>query len=167
MHTKPNIRHESDFYGWTQEQAAILRGMSGKETRLDVANLAEEIEDMGRTEIREITSLLRQTVAHLLKLTVEPGSQAKDHWFDEAVTFQSDAVASFSPSLKQRIDVEKIWRLASNEATRILENHGTQVPEFPSVCPLSLDELIVEDFDPKVAIGALSAAIYPANKPPV
>ena len=65
------------------------------------------------------------------------------------------------------IDLEKIWRLASNEATRILENHGTQVPEFPSLCPLSLDELLVEKFDPKVAIGTLAAAIYPANKPQV
>lgn len=161
MHTKPNNIHESDFYGWTQEQAAILRGMSGTETRLDVANLAEEIEDMGRAEIREITSLLRQTVAHLLKLTIEPESH---HWFDEAVTFQADAVSAFSPGLKQRIDVEKIWRLASNEATRILENHGTTVPELPPVCPLSLDELLVEDFDPKAAIETFTTAIYPANK---
>jgi hypothetical protein len=164
MDTKQNATHEEDFYGWTQEQAAILRGMSANETRLDVANLAEEIEDMGRTEIREITSLLKRTVAHLLKLTIEPGSQAASHWFDEVATFQSDAVAVFSPGLKQRIDFEKIWRLASNEATRSLENHGTTVPGLPDSCPLTLDELLVEDFDPKTAIETISAAINPSSK---
>ena len=72
-------RHESDFYGWTQEQADILRGMAGTETRLDVANWAEEIEDLGRTELRGIARLLKRAVAHLIKLVLEPESQARDH----------------------------------------------------------------------------------------
>ena len=160
-------RHESDFYGWTQEQADILRGMAGTETRLDVANWEEEIEDLGRTELRGIARLLKRAVAHLIKLVLEPESQARDHWFEEAVAFQGDAAAICSPEAKQRIDVEKIWRLASNEALRILENRGTSTPELPAVCPLSLDELLVEDFDPKDAIRSLASAIYPANRPAV
>lgn len=164
MGTKQNTTYETDFCGWTQEQAAILRGMAGSETRLDVANLAEEIEDLGRTEIREVANLLRRTVANLIKLTVGSESQAKNRWFEDAVAFQGNAVAALSPGLKQRIDIEKIWHLASNEAARILENHRTPVPELPSACPLSLDDLLVESFDPKFAIEILSAVIYPANK---
>ena len=92
MHTKQASKHDSDFYGWTQEQAGILRETPAEDTRLDIANLAEEIEDMGRAEILAISSLLRRTVIHLLKLAIEPDSPSVDHWFDEIVTFQGDAV---------------------------------------------------------------------------
>lgn len=42
------INYEQDFYGWTQEQAALLR--AGRLADLDIANLIEEVETMGRTE---------------------------------------------------------------------------------------------------------------------
>jgi hypothetical protein len=164
MHTKQASKHDSDFYGWTQEQAGILRETPAEDTRLDIANLAEEIEDMGRAEIPAISSLLRQTVIHLLKLAIEPDSPSVDHWFDETVTFQGDAVLAFSPGLKQRLDLEKIWRVACNGATRSLERHGVVVPQLPAACPFSLDDLLDPDFDPETATQTLSTAIQAVTK---
>jgi hypothetical protein len=164
MHTKQASKHDSDFYGWTQEQAGILRETPAEDTRLDIANLAEEIEDMGRAEILAISSLLRQTVIHLLKLAIEPDSPSVDHWFDEIVTFQGDAVLAFSPGLKQRLDLEKIWRVACNGATRYLERHGVVVPQLPASCPFSLDDLLDPEFDPETATQTLSTAIQAVTK---
>ncbi|MFZ5712309.1 MAG: DUF29 domain-containing protein [Bradyrhizobium sp.] len=164
MLTKQASKHDTDFYGWTQEQASILRAASPVDARLDIDNLAEEIEDMGRAEILAISSLLRQTLIHLLKSAIEPESQALTHWLEEIITFQGDAVLAFSPGLKQRLDLEKIWRVACNGATRTLENRGVVVPQLPSACPLSLDDLLDPAFDPGAATQVLSAAIQSVAK---
>lgn len=159
MLTKRASQHASDFYGWTQEQAGILRETPADDTRLDIANLADEIEDMGRAEILAISSLLRQTIIHLLKLAIVPDSPSASHWFDEVVAFQGDAVLAFSPGLKQRLDLSKIWRVGCNGATRSLAKNAVAVPRLPSACPLSLDDLLNPDFDPEAAVRTLSAAI--------
>src|SRR4051812_29713264 len=112
MPSKPASRYANDFYAWTREQSRLLREMSAGASGLDVVNLAEEVEDMGRAEILRISSLLRQTILHLLKMAIDPDSQAAHHWFDEAVTSQGDAVLALSPGLKQRLDLEKVWRVA-------------------------------------------------------
>ena len=93
-------QHDVDFYRWTQEQAAQLRANPCNPCLLDLDNLAEEIADMGRGEIREISSLLHQTLAHLLKIALNPEAHSVDHWFNEVLTFQGDAVITFSPALR-------------------------------------------------------------------
>jgi hypothetical protein len=67
-------QHDVDFYQWTQDQAALLRAMRCNASPLDRDNLVEEVEDMGRAEIREISSLLRQTIAHLVKTVIVPNA---------------------------------------------------------------------------------------------
>lgn len=68
----PSQQHDTDFYRWTQDQAALLRALPRTSNLLDIDNLAEEIEDMGRAEIKEISTLLRQTLVHLIKLAFAP-----------------------------------------------------------------------------------------------
>jgi hypothetical protein len=56
MHEKIMINYDQDFYGWTQEQAALLK--CGQLNALDITNLVEEVEAMGRSEKRELQSRL-------------------------------------------------------------------------------------------------------------
>lgn len=163
MLTKRASKHDSDFFAWTQEQSALLRGMSPGDARLDIDNLAEEIEDMGRAEVNKIKSLLKQTVAHLLKLSIEPDSRASDGWYQEVITFQGDAVLAVSPGFRQNLEIEDIWDVACNNAVRSLERFNTAIPDLPRECPLSLDDLLAKNFDPKAAIDVLTSALYPAN----
>jgi Domain of unknown function DUF29. len=58
------ISYEKDFYSWTQEQAELLR--QGRFNSLDIPNLIEEIETMGRSEKRELESRLTILLLHLL-----------------------------------------------------------------------------------------------------
>ena len=62
--------YETDFYLWTQQQAALLR--QGQLSALDVENLAEEIDDMGASRERELENRLAVLLAHLLKWIVQP-----------------------------------------------------------------------------------------------
>src|SRR5260370_41891160 len=57
--------YEEDFYAWSVEQARLLR--SGEFSSIDVANVAEEIESLGRSDKREIQSRLTVLLSHLLK----------------------------------------------------------------------------------------------------
>ena len=157
-------KHEIDFYRWTQEQAAALRLAPPDLLALDFDNLAEEIEDMGRNEANAISSLLKQTLAHLLKIAIDSNAQAVNHWYEEATTFQGDAVLSFSPGLKQKLDLDMIWRVARNGATRSLQVHNVVIPPLPDTCPLSLDDLIDPDFDPREAVSSISSAIKDVHR---
>jgi hypothetical protein len=65
--------YERDFYRWIEQQASRLR--EGRLDRLDVANLLEEIEDMGRSEKRAVEDNLVVLLTHLLKYRFQP-----DQW---------------------------------------------------------------------------------------
>ena len=59
-----STQYETDFYAWTLEQAELLR--SGRLSELDLVNLTEEMENMGRSEKRELESRLTVLLHHLL-----------------------------------------------------------------------------------------------------
>jgi hypothetical protein len=67
--------YDHDFYAWTFEQAARLR--NGCWTELDVENIAEELESLGRSEKRELISRLSVLLTHLLKWQYQPGLRSK------------------------------------------------------------------------------------------
>lgn len=158
----PSQQHDTDFYSWTQEQAALLRALPRGSNRLDIDNLAEEIEDMGRAEIKEISSLLRQILTHLVKIAVDREARSAAHWVTEVSGFQSDAVLAYSPGLKQRLDLPKIWKLAKRNATDSLGEYGIAVPPLPEECPLTLDQLLDPDFSPREAAAILAKVAYSA-----
>ena len=60
-----SVEYEEDFYAWTVEQSRLLR--AGELSAIDVANIAEEIESMGRSDRRELRSRLVVLAMHLLK----------------------------------------------------------------------------------------------------
>ena len=60
-----NLLYDTDFYGWVNQQVQLLR--SGKLTEVDMDNLAEEIEDMGKNLLRVLESRLEILLIHLLK----------------------------------------------------------------------------------------------------
>lgn len=151
--------HDTDFVGWTESQAGILRSMPAGTLGLDTENLAEEIADLGRSEIRETSTLLRQVLAHLVKLAAQPHAEPARHWMEEVLAFQGDAVLACSPGIRQRIDVATIWRLACNAARRSLAQYGVTIADLPAECPFTIEELLDADFDPALAAKRIAAAI--------
>ena len=69
--------YETDFYLWTQQQAALLRQGPFNRVDLDLANIAEEIESMGKSDRRAIESHLFVILLHLLKWQFQPSRRGK------------------------------------------------------------------------------------------
>ena len=69
-------RYEDDFYAWTQHQAEVLRTMPVSDNRFDREHVAEEIEDLGKSERDAVRSQIRRIIEHLLKLAYSPAERA-------------------------------------------------------------------------------------------
>jgi hypothetical protein len=61
----PPASHESDFYTWALESADAIR--KGRFEGIDWDAVAEELEDMGRSERRALENRLEVLLAHLIK----------------------------------------------------------------------------------------------------
>ena len=82
--------YDDDFYAWTQTQAAALRLIPKASIgeHIDIEHVAEEIEDLGKRDLREVGSLLMRLVEHLIKIRADANSASAAHWSAEAYHFQ-------------------------------------------------------------------------------
>ncbi|RZK93669.1 MAG: DUF29 domain-containing protein, partial [Methylobacterium sp.] len=67
--------YADDFYTWTQEQSARLR--AGDLTALDLQNLAEEIESLGKSEFNSLVSAWRVLLLHMLAFDHQPARRTR------------------------------------------------------------------------------------------
>ncbi len=67
--------YETDFYAWTIEQSNYLK--SGAWQQLDLSNLAEEIESLGKQQRQELRNRLGILLGHLLKWDYQPEKRSK------------------------------------------------------------------------------------------
>jgi len=143
--------YEDDFFAWTQNQARLLRAAQSRAADLagiDLDHLAEEIEDLGKAELRSVTSLIRQIFVHLIKAASEKGERARAHWRAEAIAFQAELPGYYAPSMRQLIDLNDIWAKALRVAQARLEEQGAQLRAgMPTTCPYQLNDFLGEDFD--------------------
>ena len=65
--------YEADIVAWASEQARLLR--SGRFDLLDTEHIAEEIEDVGKSEQRELASRMAVLLCHLIKWCYQPARQ--------------------------------------------------------------------------------------------
>jgi hypothetical protein len=146
MSTEANELYDTDILTWSEEQAALLRrratGELVNDTKLDWPNIAEEIEDVGRSELHAVKSLLVQAMRHMLKAEAWPLSRDAPNWRADAVDFRRQARRRFTPGMRQRIDVAGLWA----DALAALPDAQDGVPPLPvpDVCPVTLDELLGE-----------------------
>jgi hypothetical protein len=146
--------YDTDFYAWTQDQAEKLREV--RDNRLDAANLAEEVADLGKSELRAVTSHLESLLVHLLKAAYSPANQPRSGWLNEADAHQDLARQAFWPSMHDKIDLTRLWRRALRQTNRELADYGeAEVPQN-TPCPFTLDELLTEDFDVDAAVARLT-----------
>ncbi len=102
----PDDLYNRDILEWSRQQANLLRRLAAGERAndLDWPNLIEEVEDVGKSELRACAGLLTRAIEYLLKVRGWPNGDAVPHWRSEAIIFLGDASAAFSPSMRQRLD---------------------------------------------------------------
>ena len=156
--------YDEDFFLWTQQQAAALRRASALGAEIDIAHVAEEIEDLGKRDLREVTSYIELLFRPMMKIEVFATSTSVPHWRSEARTFRRSALKVFTPGMRQLIDVAALWQ----EARETLEDDWRDqdiAGHVATMCPVSLAELLAPDFDLDAALAKLATASLESASP--
>lgn len=137
---------DDDFALWAAEQGALIR--AHKLDRIDLENVAEEIESLGRSEEHQIDSRLEVLIAHLLKWELQPAKR-KYGWkssIDEQ-RIRLARVLKRSPSLRSypAESLRGSYIIGRNEAIT-----QTRLPEaaFPETCPYTVEQILDPNFLP-------------------
>lgn len=143
------VTYETDIMAWANEQANFLR--SGNFAALDIEHLAEEIEDVGKSEQRELANRMAVLMAHLLKWEFQPARRGSS--WELTIKEQRRAITrrlKNTPSLKNSLTnsewLADVWldaRLSAEKETQI------DFDKFPENCHWSLDFILAENGLPK------------------
>ena len=144
--------YESDFYTWTQRQSAMIR--DGRLHDADLANIAEEIESLGRSQVAELRSRYTVLCLHLLKKIVQPERDSRS-WTTTIVGQRLEIAEHLdeNPGLApQRAGLfAKAYRTARKLAAA---ETGIELRLFPEAPPFTIDQAEDEEFWPRqVASG--------------
>lgn len=143
MKTQNNL-YEQDFYLWTQITAEQLK--ENKFNEIDITNLIEEIESMGRSEKRELKSRLIVLLMHLLKWHYQPEKRSES--WRSTITEQRICIEGLledSPSLKPLLSelLEDCYQKARLKAS---DETGIKLNFFPKESPFSLEETLESSY---------------------
>jgi hypothetical protein len=149
--------YEADFYAWTQEQARLLRNQQW--SWIDLPNLIEEIESLGKQQRQELRNRLSVLLGHLLKWEYQPQRRSRS-WLATLRIQRLDLTELLedNPSLKPY--VEDALRAAYLRGVELAVGE-TDLPgsTFPTNCPYNLAEILDRRFYP----GKPSALVDESN----
>ncbi len=138
--------YETDFYAWTQEQASLLRDHQW--SQIDLQNLVEEIESLGKQQRQELRNRLSVLIGHLLKWQYQPQYRSRS-WLATLRIQRLDTVELLeeNPSLNSYLEEALYKAYLKGVALAVRE---TDLPgrTFPSECPYDLREILNDSFYP-------------------
>lgn len=143
--------YESDFYAWTQRQSELIALQEW--SRIDAANVIEELESLGRKERQELRNRLGILLGHLLKWQFQPDRRSNS-WRGtiREQRKQINLLLKDSPSLKPYLQeaLQDAYELGAALAVK-----ETQLSEgvFPQSCPYLLRDVLEPDFFPQTGLS--------------
>jgi hypothetical protein len=105
--------YDEDILIWSERQAAALRSLGSRRdlpNELDLTNVIEEIEDVGRSEFHTVESLIGNILTHLLLLWADPDAAAVRGWIAEITAWNLTLGRRITPSMRSRLDADSLWR---------------------------------------------------------
>jgi hypothetical protein len=142
--------YERDYYGWIQQNARAIR--EGRVKDVDWANVAEELEDMGKSERRALRSQLARLLAHLLKWPHQSQRRrSSQHSWRATIEHARDSTRELieeNPSLKPELP-EIFSKSYSDALAQVVGETNLPKKTFPATCPWSFDQVLDEDFWPE------------------
>lgn len=141
-----SVSYETDVVAWANEQARLIR--SGRFDLLDLEHIAEEIEDVGKSEQRELASRMAVLLAHLLKWQYQ--SERRGNSWARTIREQRKQIAfclKKTPSLRSSLE-DADWLAAtwSEAVSRAVAE--TEIFAFPEDNPWPMDQVLHADFFP-------------------
>ncbi len=153
---RPKTLYDEDFYAWLRRQAELLRVRRFDE--LDLDNLIEEIEALGRSERRAVESRVQLILVHLLKLACSPAQEPRRGWLRTVLIHRHQLHDQLTPTLRRHLAgrLSRLYAHARRLAALELETDGIEPDQLPLHCPFSLDEILDD--------GWLPSNIYDADR---
>jgi Domain of unknown function DUF29 len=144
--------YEGDFHAWAFEQAALMRALAPK--TLDVENIAEELEALGRGERRAVVARWRLIIQHLLKWQYQPEKRSRS-WIATVSRERRHLrrLENESPSLSARYQelIAEAFRIALGD---VVDETDLPRSTFPARCPYAPDDLRDDRFFPGAPASA-------------
>ncbi|MBO9482124.1 MULTISPECIES: DUF29 domain-containing protein [Gammaproteobacteria] len=140
--------YERDFYSWTQKQADLIR--EGRLAELDLDNILEELESMGRSDYRALQSRLTVLFTHLLKWHFQPEKRKQGNSWERTIKEQRKQIGRLlldCPGLKSKLDamLPVVYERALEDAH---DETNLPVSLFPEQCPWSFQQAVDKNFWP-------------------
>jgi Domain of unknown function DUF29 len=140
----PSNLYETDFYAWTLEQSKLLQVSDFK--GLDIVNLVEEIESLGKQQRQELRNRLGVLIGHLLKWDYQPENRSKS-WRVTIREQRREIIRHLdeNPSLKSYLEEAIIYAHESGLDLVALETplDYQDLPEDPIY---TIEQLLSPDF---------------------
>jgi hypothetical protein len=146
-------RYDDDFYAWTQYQAEVLRTMRRADNRLDREHLAEEIDDLGKSERNAVRSQIVRIIEHLLKLEYSPAIEPRSDWEASVIEARQALADSITATLRREAEAmlpmlyARARQLAGVRLRKFGENEA--VARLPGECPYTLDHICSDAWYPE------------------
>ena len=138
-------RYDDDYYAWTQYQAEVLRTMRRADNRLDREHLAEEVEDLGKSERDTVRSQIRRIIEHLLKLEYSPAADPRFDWTASIVDARQQLADKITATLRRDAEASlpSLYADGRELAELGLRKYGetAAVARLPMTCPYTLEQI--------------------------
>jgi hypothetical protein len=154
--------YEEDAFTWSQRQAELLRELARTRrdlpNELDLPNIIEEIESVGRSDLNAVLAHIDQMLIHAIKAASQPDAEPVRHWLTEIGAQQRNAIRRFTPGMRQLIDLDALWRDATRAAARELARFDQAMAPMPDAIPFTLDDLLDGEAPPEALVARLGPA---------
>ncbi len=146
--------YQTDYYAWTRDQAAKLRAMAAARVNstLDLENLAEEVESLGRSDLNAVRSQIRRIIEHLLKLEYSPVQEPRADWRRSVDQGRDEVEDHLTASMRPEVEAElaKLFGRGRRDAVLALAKHGEReaAKVLPTICPYGFDPIVSHDWYP-------------------
>lgn len=140
------VSYETDIVAWATEQARLVR--SKQFDLLDLEHIAEEIEDVGKSEQRELANRMVVLIAHLLKWQFQPEKQGRS--WELTIRNQRRAIQLHLkqvPSLKAKLEDAEWWEVIWGDAV-YQASKETGLDTFPETCLWPTENILSDGWMP-------------------
>ena len=141
--------YDTDLLLWSERQADLLRRVAAGERvndQVDWENVTEEIESLGRSDRRELTSRVRVILTHLIKLVASPAAEPRPNWLETIIEQRAEirTLLDDSPSLRPTVPtiIGKELPAARTAATASLAAYNEPARVDPATLDFTADQVL-------------------------
>lgn len=153
--------YDQDVDAWAQQQADALHRLAESRpdlpNELDLENVAEEIEDAGKSELGNVETFVELILIHLIKAASVPDTDPLRAWSKEVRVFRAQLLRKLTRSMRAKIDMDELWRLARLSADADLTKQGDKIlAQLAPSSPFTLDDLTGPEFAFEAAVARIA-----------